>query len=124
MLRQLTRKREAGRDAQAGVEGENADEVSAMARDGFAALERFGAELEAMLVGAPSSPRPPAMPSDPVVQAPTATPRENDDLAALDRELRELLLLNGIVVRGADIARVVAVATGHHVTWIESLQSV
>ncbi|MEP7345423.1 MAG: AAA family ATPase [Gemmatimonadaceae bacterium] len=123
LLRQLTRKRDQERGQQRGVDGQSDDEVSAMARDGFAALSRFGAELEAMLVGAPAAPRPAPVRTEPPVPVPTATPRDNDDLATLDRDLREQLLLHGTVVRGADIARVVAVATGHHVTWIESLQS-
>ena len=126
LLRQLARNGDQGRQrADAGERrgGDGVDEVSGMARDGFAALERFGAELEAMLVGAPSAPRPAPIPFDPTEPAPMAAPRDNDDLASLDRDLRDALLLHDIVVRGADVARVVAVATGHQVTWIESLQS-
>ena len=123
LLRQVTRQGDYRRNRQNTSADDGADEVSAMARDGFAALERFGAELEAMFVGAPSAPRAAPVPGEPVVAPPLATPRDNDDLASLDLELRDQLLLHGIVVRGADIARVVTVATGHHVTWIELLQS-
>ncbi|MFN8583207.1 MAG: AAA family ATPase [Gemmatimonadaceae bacterium] len=102
----------------------NDDEVETFARDGFAALERLGAEIEAIFVGPTpagrtsrtAEPRPAA----PVVAPP---PAPSDELAALDASLREQLLAQGVVVRGTDIARVVAAATGHQVTWIESLQS-
>lgn len=105
------------------VEEQNSDEVASMARDGFAALERFGAELEAMLVGPPNAPRPVPPPQRAPDGLPLAQPSDGDDLAILDRDVRDQLLTQGIVVRGADIARVVGVATGHQVTWIESLQS-
>lgn len=101
--------------------GEPPDDVAELARDGFAVLERFGAELEAMLVGDPATSRP-STPRVPPDARPVAAPPPTDDLDSLDRELRTLLLSQGVVVRGADIARVVAVATGHNVTWIESLQ--
>jgi ATP-dependent Clp protease ATP-binding subunit ClpA len=125
LLRQLIRQGggDQKKNRQYTPSGESPDEVSAIARDGFAALERFGAELEAMFVGAPSAPRAVPVPGEPVVAPPLATPRDNDDLASLDGEIRQHLLLDGIVVRGADIARVVTVATGHQVTWIELLQS-
>ena len=40
-------------------------------------------------------------------------------LAALDAELHRVLVEEGIVVRGHDIARVVKLATSKDVTWTE-----
>ena len=83
--------------------------------EGMSALERFGAELESMFTGAPSStnsppaPRPeapPASPPDPVVT-----------LGELDTELTRVLADEGIVVRGHDVARVVGLMSGATVTW-------
>jgi ATP-dependent Clp protease ATP-binding subunit ClpA len=114
------------RDAPHHHEGDagGSDEVETLARDGFAALERLGAEIEAMFVGGAPTP-PPRSPAE--TRAPEAVkppaPSVAAELAALDQSLRDQLLTQGVVVRGADIARVVAVATGHQVTWIESLQS-
>jgi ATP-dependent Clp protease ATP-binding subunit ClpA len=111
--------RQAGRGAGAngGANGQGDDGIERMARDGFAVLERFGAELEAMLAGppvaAPPAP-PPAPPSSPEGEVPAPTA-----IASLDAELRDLLVHDGVVVRGVDIARVVALATGQTVRWIE-----
>jgi hypothetical protein len=92
-----------------------------MARDGFAALERFGAELGAMLDGQPAptaagaarpTPTPAARPSGTngaVAAEPSA--------AELDAELARVLTEDGIVVRGHDVARVVGLANGTTVTW-------
>jgi ATP-dependent Clp protease ATP-binding subunit ClpC len=96
------------------------DALGRMARDGMAALERFGAELEQMLgvtppeareraergVARPTSPRPSAN------TAPAAA-----RLAELDARLARQLMEEGAVVRGHDVARVVAVATGSTVRW-------
>jgi hypothetical protein len=95
----------------------------------MAALERFGAELEAAFAGA----RVPAAAADstrasvetepaPAPQA-TPTPRPTSiagRLAALETELQRRLMEEGIVVRGHDVARVVSVATGKSVQWTES----
>ena len=40
-------------------------------------------------------------------------------LAALDAELNRVLVEEGIVVRGHDVARVVKLATSKDVTWTE-----
>jgi hypothetical protein len=99
-----------------------------MARDGFAALERFGAEIEAMFVpangvretasagtnGATAAPA-----SDPQAGPPRATGPETMSLPALDAELHRVLTEEGIVVRGHDVARVVRLATAKDVTWTE-----
>jgi hypothetical protein len=98
-----------------------------MARDGFAALERFGAEIEAIFVppangreaaGAPANGA--AATSTPRAEAaarPTSEPPRT--LAALDAELNRVLVEQGIVVRGHDVARVVKLATSKDVTWTE-----
>ena len=104
------------------------DPIERMARDGFAALERFGAEIEAMFVpangvretasagtnGATAAPA-----SDPQAGPPRATGPETMSLPALDAELHRVLTEEGIVVRGHDVARVVRLATAKDVTWTE-----
>ena len=85
----------------------------------MSALERFGAEIEAMFVGpsgargqgaraaaaeAPAAPAPPSR----------AVPRT---LGAVESELTRRLVEDGIVVRGHDVARVVALTTGVDVKW-------
>jgi ATP-dependent Clp protease ATP-binding subunit ClpA len=94
------------------------DPLERFARDGFAALQRFGLELEAAFAGtesrkAETPPRadtasePPSKPSEP--------PAER--LRKLEWELRRLLVEAGIVVRGHDVARVVSAASGKRVEW-------
>jgi len=104
------------------------DPIERMARDGFAALERFGAEIEAIFVpangaretasaaanGATTAPV-----SDPTAVSPRATGPETMSLPALDAELHRVLTEEGIVVRGHDVARVVRLATAKDVTWTE-----
>ncbi len=104
-----------------GAPVEDPDPIDKFARNGFAALERFGAELEAMIVGpepgaavrtsasAPSAPAEPPKPPPPDDLPPS--------LGAVEAELADLLASEGAVVRGVDVARVVAVASGHEVTW-------
>jgi ATP-dependent Clp protease ATP-binding subunit ClpA len=110
-----------------GENGEMADPLDKLARDGMAALERFGAELEAAFSGArgPTSQpedartRPPAETASP----PAAAARETSvasRLATLETELQRRFMEEGIVVRGHDVARVVSVATGRSVQWTES----
>jgi len=96
-----------------------ADPVERFARNGFSALERFGAELEAMFVGSPApvASRPaaeePSRPSSP------PTPRPST-LAAIEAELARQLMEEGVVVRGHDVARVVGLMAGTTVTWQET----
>jgi ATP-dependent Clp protease ATP-binding subunit ClpA len=108
-------------------EPEMHDPLDKLARDGIAALERFGAELEAAFSG----PRVPTAPADATrtttrteTSAPaSAPPRETtvaSRLAALETELQRRLMEEGIVVRAHDVARVVSVATGRSVQWTES----
>ncbi|MGQ0715492.1 MAG: AAA family ATPase [Gemmatimonadaceae bacterium] len=104
------------------------DPLNRFARDSMAALERFGAELEAALAGG----RVPAAATDNTrtsagAEARPATPPSTQSqtpvagrLAALETELQRRLMEEGIVVRGHDVARVVSVATGKTVQWAES----
>jgi ATP-dependent Clp protease ATP-binding subunit ClpA len=106
---------------------EEDDPLERMARDGFAALERFGAEIEAIFVPPANVPEAAAAPANGA--AATSTPRTEPmarptpeapmTLAALDAELHRVLVEEGIVVRGHDIARVVKLATSKDVTWTE-----
>jgi ATP-dependent Clp protease ATP-binding subunit ClpA len=84
--------------------------INRMARGGMAALERFGAELEAAFV------RPPASVEAATHAEPAVT---GADRAKLDVELERQLLEDGIVVRGHDVARVVGLMTGRRVEWEE-----
>jgi ATP-dependent Clp protease ATP-binding subunit ClpA len=116
------------------------DPIGRMARDGFAALERFGLELEAAFSNGfarpaaqgaadatgerASQPRGPRQSAEAEASRTTAREqragrpaRQGERLAALEAELRRRLIEEGLVVRGHDIARVVAVSTGQHVHW-------
>ncbi len=106
------------------------DPLERMAREGLAVLERFGAELEAALsLGRPAASSPPAepvaRPSTPRAPGPSPErPRRPSGasdararLARLEIELQRKLIDEGLVVRGHDIARVVAAATGYDVHW-------
>lgn len=96
---------------------EGEESIEQFARNGFAALERFGAELEAMLVGAPGVEQP-----EPVV---TATVERSVPVAATPAaprdwpQLRSILVRDGVTVGGIDVARVVALATGQTLRWAE-----
>jgi len=88
------------------------------------ALEQFGAELEAIFIGPPPSrPAAPANgeskgPASSEKPAPAAKPEPPvETLGIVETELADVLMQEGIVVRGIDVARVVAVATGREVTW-------
>lgn len=109
-------------------ETEEDDPIERMARDGFAALERFGAEIEAIFVPPPGVREATGAPTNGA--AATSAPRAGESkpraaadapmtLAALDAELHRILAEEGVVVRGHDIARVVKLATSKDVTWTE-----
>ena len=103
------------------------DPLENFARDGIRALERFGAEIEAMLgvpqtatstdstrasaktaeASAPTEETPPPEATRPAARTP----------AQVEAELTRNLIEEGIVVRGHDVARVVGVASGYTVTW-------
>ena len=87
--------------------------MNRMARDGIAALERIGAELEAAFVrSAPAT----VDQSTPPMETPEPGRPER---AELDVALERQLLDDGIVVRGHDVARVVGLMTGRSVEWEE-----
>ncbi|HJU67969.1 MAG TPA: AAA family ATPase [Gemmatimonadaceae bacterium] len=110
-----------------GDDGELAAPLDKLARDGMAALERFGAELEAAFSGArvPTAPADATRTSTQAEPAPPPAPATRDTsvasrLAQLETELQRRFMEEGIVVRGHDVARVVSVATGRSVQWTES----
>jgi ATP-dependent Clp protease ATP-binding subunit ClpA len=97
------------------------DPFARFAQNSVSALERFGAELEAIFSGTPAqrirekpSPTPAAEPAAP---APPAAPPAT--LAALEAELSRQLAEAGIVVRAHDVARVVGLMVGHQIKWTE-----
>lgn len=114
--------RRAANDDTNGARGTGDPQFDRIARDGFAVLERLGAELEAAFArpqpvesygearpqaaSAPSSPNAPVEPS-------------GSERAALDIDLERQLLDEGIVVRGHDVARVVGLMIGRRVEWEE-----
>ena len=116
------------RDA-AAVEEVEDDMIERMARDGIAALERFGAEIEAAFARQPvGGPAPQAAPaadaSAPQTEvdphrggAPHGSARTR--LAVMEAELNRRLMDAGFVVRAHDVARVVSVATGQTIQWSE-----
>jgi len=81
---------------------------------GFSALERFGAELEALFVGSPA----PVVANDEEPKPePESRPPRAASLAPLEAELARQLMQEGVVVRGHDIARVVGLMAGAAVDW-------
>ena len=77
------------------------------------AFERFGAELEALFVGAPvATGAAPAKTAD-GVSRPTIVP----PLAPIEAELARKLMEEGVVIRGHDVARVVGLMAGTDVKW-------
>jgi ATP-dependent Clp protease ATP-binding subunit ClpA len=103
----------------AGARGAGDAQFDRIARDGFAVLERLGAELEAAFAGQTpveaagtrTAPQP-ASAARPAPDDPSAAER-----ATLDVELERQLLDEGIVVRGHDVARVVGLMIGRPVEW-------
>ena len=98
------------------------DTLDRFARGSAAALERFGAELEAMFAGMPVPETPPAATSTQPGPEPRRAQREAPAsngvrLAELEAELARRLVDEGVVVRGQDVARVVALAAGVTVRW-------
>jgi ATP-dependent Clp protease ATP-binding subunit ClpA len=101
------RRQATGRDARGADEGRDGE-------SGFDVLERFGAALEAALTETETVDRPPERRA-----SATAAPAETDGPtgAVLDAEIARRLMDEGIVVRGHDVARVVALMSGGTVTW-------
>jgi hypothetical protein len=105
-----------------GARGTGDPQFDRIARDGFAVLERLGAELEAAFTRpqpvesfGEARPHAAATPS-PATPIPEPSGAER---AALDIELERQLLDEGIVVRGHDVARVVGLMIGRNVEWEE-----
>jgi len=114
----ITRRRNAVRQARTiAPPPSSAPQFDRIARDGFAVIERFGAELEAAFVNQAAESRP-APASTPPAPAPAVT-LDAAARAALDVELERQLLEEGIVVRGHDVARVVGLMTGKRIEWEE-----
>jgi hypothetical protein len=84
------------------------------AKDGMSALERFGAELESMLSGAPVTA---GNASKPASAPPAAPPQPQVSFGELETELSRVLTEEGIVVRAHDVARVVSLMSGSQITW-------
>ncbi len=85
-----------------------------------AVLERFGAGLERALGETEGAERAPAPPPPPPPAAPSARPTPGAAMPAgaeLDAEISRRLMDEGIIVRGHDVARVVALMSGGPVTW-------
>ena len=95
------------------------DPIERFARRGFRAMERFGAELEAVFAGPPMTETERAASREEPTSAPGADVR-SPSLAALEAELAEALMQEGFVVRGHDVARVVGfMSNGAEVQWSE-----
>jgi len=126
-LEQLIAQRRAwGRRATSGTAGPRGTgdpQFDRIARDGFAVLERLGAQIEAAFAQQPQpietfgDARPQPAPAPQTASAP-AEP-SGAERAALDIELERQLLDEGIVVRGHDVARVVGLMIGRPVEWEE-----
>jgi ATP-dependent Clp protease ATP-binding subunit ClpA len=121
----IARRRKWAHQSQASASGDRpaaAPQLDRIARDGFAVLERLGAELEAAFAKAPppepvGAPAGSAPTSAPVVSAASGPSRALR--AELDIDLERQLQEDGIVVRGHDVARVVGLMTGRRVEWEE-----
>jgi ATP-dependent Clp protease ATP-binding subunit ClpA len=89
-----------------------------MARNGMSALERFGAELEAILSQPANAPPPRPAPEPQQAQKPEPTAVEpSKTLGQIETELSHVLAEEGIVVRAHDVARVVSLMSGRQVSW-------
>src|SRR5689334_14831663 len=101
------------REAAADADAEKRERESAAKGDAPNALERFGAEIEALFTGAPApvngAPERQTVSPEPRVARPALAPLEAD----LTRQLME----EGIVIRGHDVARVVGLMAGTDVNW-------
>jgi len=84
--------------------------------EGFNAFERFGAEIEALFVGAPAENGAVAA-SQPQPAAPPPPPAPVISLAPLEAHLARQLMEEGVVIRGHDVARVVGLMSGAIVAW-------
>jgi ATP-dependent Clp protease ATP-binding subunit ClpC len=107
-------KRPARNGTRGAEEGGDEAQWDQVARDGMSALERFGAELEAMFSSVPvDSPPPVPRPARPDAVA----PEPSTSLGEIETELSHVLAAEGIVVRAHDVARVVSLMSGSQITW-------
>ena len=115
------RKTRNGRPQESDVDTDEDDRWQQMARNGMSALERFGAEIESMLSNRPAAPAaaPAAAPDPAPAPAPAPEPPPSRTLGQIETDLAHALAEEGIVVRGHDVARVVALMSGKPVTWEE-----
>ena len=119
LLREGSSVREADRREQSVIMDDPVDSRVA------SALQQFGAELEAIFIGPPPAAKVAAPangeakgPASAEQPEPVAKPEPPvETLGIVETELADVLMQEGIVVRGIDVARVVAVATGREVTW-------
>jgi ATP-dependent Clp protease ATP-binding subunit ClpA len=88
-------------------------------RESPSAFERFGAELEALFVGAPATTTTPANGTE-AQPAPAPERPRPSMLAPLEADLARQLMEEGVVIRGHDIARVVGLMAGIDVEWRET----
>ncbi|HVE77381.1 MAG TPA: AAA family ATPase [Gemmatimonadaceae bacterium] len=108
--------------AAAGTAVGEEDPIENFAREGFAVLERLGAELEAAFTGAPARPTAGGTAPETPRRAPAAAthvPGARRPLADVDAELRRVLSEEGTVVRPPDVARVVGLMTGKTIVWTD-----
>lgn len=102
-----------------GVADEGDTGFELLARQGFAVIERIGADIEAALDIGPGRS---AADASPVARrepgrAADASDAERARRAELEATLRARLIAEGAVVRGHDVARVVSLMSGHPVDW-------
>ncbi len=111
-----------GTDERPATPADEEDPLERFAQNSVSALERFGAELEAMFAGPSREPRPrernPSA-TAPREESPTGLRPPPATLAFLDSELTRQLMEEGIVVRGHDVARVVGLMVGQGIAWNE-----
>ena len=96
---------------------DSADPREGAGPDAFTALERFGAELEALFMGPP--PRKHQPPDEAPASAPPPPARATmpASFSEVEAELNALLMERGIVVRGHDVARVVGLMSNKDIPW-------
>jgi ATP-dependent Clp protease ATP-binding subunit ClpA len=87
-------------------------------RESPSAFERFGAELEALFVGAPAA----TTPANGTETQPAPVPERPRPamLGPLEADLARQLMEEGVVICGHDIARVVGLMAGTDVEWRET----
>ncbi|MCC6931333.1 MAG: ATP-dependent Clp protease ATP-binding subunit [Gemmatimonadaceae bacterium] len=122
--REAREAREMREASESGAEGGSGESGRANANQAIAtsiaegAADAIPAATSGSTAGATAAATASAAASATAGATPAAPPRASS-LAVLEVELRSLLIEDGVVVRGLDVARVVALATGHTVRWSE-----